>query len=256
MDMDRRTFAMGVAVLPLAGCVTGRGFNAASPVAYDDVLMQLKHDIGTYMFRHKDEVPVVAQPASDATAEEKASYWENVRQKLARPPGPGEKCLTQVSFTVSKVKVKIAAAAEDTGSGSLELKVPIAGATFTPGVGGGKTRKHSLETSLTVYPAASEEPIGPPPPAPPTFEGTPITDTLEAMAKSMRRAASVEPCFEFDRDAGAQDNTVTYGFSVERSRKVSGKLEIFIFTLGADREIKHSVANTIEITFIGVGGFG
>lgn len=242
--------------LPLAGCVTRRGFSAATPVSYDDVLMQLKHDIGTYIYRHKDEVPVVPQPAADATPEEKAAYWENVRQKLARPPGADEKCLTQVSFSVSKVKVKIAAAAEDTGSGSLELKVPIGGATFTPGVGGGKTRKHSLETSLTIYPTASEGPIGPPPPAPQTFEGTPITDTLEALAASMRRAAAVEPCFEFDRDAGAQDNTVTYGFSVERNRKVSGKLEIFIFTLGADREIKNSVANTIEITFIGVGGFG
>jgi hypothetical protein len=222
------------------------------------VLLQLKHDIGTYMFGHKDEVSVVPQPAADATPEEKATYWENVRQKLARPPGPGEKCLTQISFTVSKIKVKIAVAAEDTGNGSLELKVPIGGATFTPGVGGGRARKHSLETSLIVYPTAGDGPIEPPPPAPPTFEGTPITGSLEALAASMRRAAAVEPCFEFDRDAGAQDNTVTYGFSVERSRKVSGKLEIFIFTLDADREIKNSVANTIEITFIGVGvgGFG
>ena len=254
MELDRRMVLIGGPALLIGGCVTGGQHRPFQTISFESLARQIKYDIGTYLFRHQDDVPIVEAPGADASDEERATYAAAVQEGRARPPGPNQRCLGQVSFTISKVRLVATTTAESRLSGSAGLQVPIGLVTLSPSMSASSSRNQTLATTLDMYPMAGQRLDSAPPPVA-EFEGTPIADTLDALARDLSRTADTPPCFEFGRETDQKANGVKWGFTVTRSQTVGGKLSLLIFSLGAEGTSTRSVANTIEVNFIGTGGF-
>ncbi|TAW09969.1 hypothetical protein [Rhizobium ruizarguesonis] len=244
MDLliNRRGVLLAVPAGLLSSC--GLGANTADvsrTVAFESLLRQIKHDIGTYIYRHQNDKSAV---------------------------GSGKVCAGAVDFIVSKVAITVTAKVDQTTSGSGGLQVPVNLATLDGSVGVSRVLNDTITTKLSIFPltaaadaeiedeSAKKQRIINPPPAPPDFRGTPIADALDKLRQDLIATSDTAPCFNFGQ--GEQnDNTVQWAFSVSDKIEGSGKFTLVLFSVGADGSRTKTFANTIDVTFVGTGeGFG
>lgn len=261
--MERRQFlacGSAAAVALLTGCATSPDdFGSGdATVSFETLVRQLKYDIGTYLWRHKDEKEALNRPGPDATDQEKAEFQQMLSGGQYRAQQDGEACVGQVTFTLTRVKLTVATTVEQKASGSAGLEVPIGVVTVAPAGSISRLRSSSLTTTLDIYPTYNEdfEVMDSAPAATPEFVGHPITDTLEALRSDLIKTADTKPCFNFGVEETQKGNSVKLGFAVTRTAGTGGKLKILIFSLGAETSVSRNVANTIEVFFVSKGEFG
>lgn len=246
--MDRRSVLIGAGAAGAAWPAAAKPLRKSS-VSLAALMQQIKHDVGSYILRHERDPTIEAPPGSDSSAQERADYQESVRRGAVRPPARGQVCSGQIQFAIGRVNLQVEVTNSRNGSGGLELALP-----FGPGIGlGGKfarARTDTVSLSLTIFPGSIEGGTTvPPPPSPPGFEGTPISDVLEGMLKDLVSSSHYPPCFGFGQDK--QDNTLSWGFKVADT--LDGKISLKLFALEAGGERASSVANKISVQIIGAG---
>lgn len=251
MWVNRRHFLTATTGIFLTGCAKFPGGEQTSEsVSFETLVRQVKYDIGSYLLAHQndDEVVAAGPIPKDDPSDKTVNKNIKVRQATSK-----EKCLGQVSFAIQKVKLTVLTEVENKIGGSGGLVVPVGISSVNLSGLGSFQRKGSLTTALEIYPLST--PISGNLKPVPEFQGRPINDTLEALRTDLVRTADVEPCFDFGQ-SDSPSNTVKWGFTVTKSVTSGGKFGIAIFSIGAEGSSTTIAANTIEVTFIGTGGFG
>lgn len=243
MLIDRRSVVAGLGVTPfLSGCVTMPDGKTAPPtVDFKSLVRQMKHDLGSYMFAHRNEAEV----------------------KLTE-----KACAGQVNFTIQKVKMTCTALVEHTGSTEGGLKIPINIVELEGGISRKRQLSNTITTTLNIYPisggddsiiedeATKAENIVAVPPPDSEFVGTPICDALNKLRSDLISTADTPPCYNFGKEEG-QENSVKWAFSVKKEATNSAKFTIAVFSVGDEKTSAITFANTIEVFFIATGeGFG
>lgn len=261
--VDRRGFIVGSgasAAMLLSGCATGRDFTrvGAPTVSFEDLLRQVKFDLGTYLWNHRGQKEALNRPGPNATAEERAEFERSIAAGQYRAARDGEACVGQVSLTVVKVKLTVTTTVETKSGGSGGLEVPLGLVTVSPSVSTSRVSNQSLTTTVEILPTVfdDQETVDKEPVSPGIFEGHPITDTLEAMRRDMERSADTKPCFNFGAEQDQKTNSVKLGFTVTRTTGAGAKFKFLFFSLGAEASQSRAVANTMEIFFVGRGELG
>ncbi|MFL0357602.1 hypothetical protein ACI5KX_14145 [Erythrobacter sp. GH1-10] len=255
------------ALLFLGGCATSPGL-ISEPVPYRELIRHIKHDVGTYVFKHQSD-PVVIVPEDmrgigpngpmPLTAAERDSARQAALEMAsglpnARVAKSDEICGEQVSFEIESVQITVANQVDRSGTFGGGFALEVAPVKVS---GSGKVTnslKDTVATSLTVYPA--EQIIDSQPPPSKYFVGTPINDTLEALASDLAATANTRPCFEFRPDTKGSVNTLTWTFIVSSKAETGGKLSLILFSTEASRSEATSNSNTIKITLRPNGAFG
>ncbi|MFZ5747561.1 MAG: hypothetical protein ACOY45_07860 [Pseudomonadota bacterium] len=244
MQIHRRGFvAAGASALLLPGCVAGAGRAPARPrsISFETLVRQIKHDIGSYIVQHQDDVEI----------------------KASEKP-----CAGQVNFAISKVKLTVTTTIDQSSSGNVGLKVPLDLLTISPSGSGSRGLSNSVTTSLAIFPitagpdavvedaAIAAQVLKQAPTAPAEFMGTPICDALNQLRADLIRTADVPPCFNFG-EGDQRENSVKWAFTVTEKRQAGGKLELLLFSIGSEASQTRSFANVVETSFIATGeGFG
>lgn len=217
------------------------GNDSPQTVDFKSLVRQMKHDLGSYMFAHRNEPEI------------------KVTEKA---------CAGQVNFTIQKVKMTCTAIVEHSGSIDGGLKIPINIVELSGGVSRKRQLSNTITTTLNIYPisggddaiieddSTKAENIAAVPPAASEFVGTPISDALNGLRNDLISTSDTPPCYNFGQEEG-QDNSVKWAFSVKKEAKDSAKFTIAIFSVGDEKSSAISYANTIEVFFVATGeGFG
>jgi hypothetical protein len=242
--IDRRDFFVGAgASIMLGGCATTlESRREPLPgVRFESLLRQIKHDVGSYIFRTQDDSPEV-----------------RLRNNA---------CVGDVSFQIQSVKLTVTAQVDQTADDTAGLTIPLDVLTINPSAGIGRTLNNSITTSVVIYPmtasreaviedaALQRQRLTAIPPASPEFEGTPIANALTQLRQDMIAVSDTPPCFNFG--TGDKGNVVKWAFAVTRRRTVGAKLNLLIFSVGTSDTTSTRYANEIEVAYIAAGeGFG
>jgi hypothetical protein len=241
MILDRRTIVLGASAGLLSGCISDQGLGQDPPtVSFESLVRQIKHDVGSFIFQHQEDVAVAKGPV----------------------------CAGQVAFTIQKVAMTVTATLDQSGTVNAGLKIPLNLLTLEPSLSRSRTLSNSITTNLTIWPitaskgaefddaALARQRLTAAPPASPEFTGTPICDTLNQLRSDLLKTADAAPCFDFGQ-AEQKANSVKWAFSVTNKAQAGGKLSLAMVSVGADTSSSRVFANTIEASFIASGeGFG
>lgn len=212
--------------LSLCGCVTSIQ-GGGQPVALEDLIRQIKSDIGEYndyAKAHAGEAPL------------------------------NNACGGKVNLKITAATVTVTTSAKLTEGAT-------AGAEVSPlpflkiGVAGGAGREfgNSQTLSFTVVPVSSDG-NGEAAALAASQESRPrsqLYGVLTNLRESLLKASDKTPCLRFP-DEG-QDNSIEFGFSATRSQSMGGTINLYIFALGTNRSSERSAAHTIKIAFEGDG---
>ena len=204
--------------IALTGCATSRQVKfPPNPVMVGDFVQQIKHEIGLFQLRKK-ALPTYAT-----------------------------KCGAALDVAAKKVGISVSVALKKTSDGSVSIELPLGTGSIGAAASANRTLSGTQTIAFSVYPESLSD-ANQLAPASPKFEGTPVTDALMAVYDGLRTNSAYEPCLTFGVPAD-QKNVVTYGFKVENSRTLGGKVKIFVFALGASQKEEHSNENTITVDF-------
>lgn len=255
-----RTLRLLMVPLALSGCVTLQSRPRGPGPTYEQFARQLKYEVGTYLWRHRNDPEVTDYRAGQSAGADVSGFEADARAGKIRLPTATEKCPNQLNITIKRVKFTTTTSITGKQSGSAGIELPIGTATVSPSLAGSREIKNEVTTVLTFDPDPNaditEEPkpvLGPD--GEPVFAGAIIADTIDAITTALKRTSDTRPCFEFPDDPKAT-NTIKWGVTYTTSSTQGGKFKILIFSLGADNTRTRAAANTIEIELYVTGGFG
>lgn len=206
--------------LTLSGCITPQT-QAGPPVTLEDLVRQLKKDIGEY----------------------------NSYAKLhADDPRLKNVCGGKVNLKITSATVSVTTSAKSENSASAGAEVSPAAFLSKVGLAGGfgRTTENSQVLTFTVEPAPDKDQ--------PATSGTlperpgQLFFVLTNLRESLLRSSDTAPCLRFPEK---QDNSVEFGFAATRSTTAGIAVNLLIFSLGASHGRETSVANSIKIAFEG-----
>jgi hypothetical protein len=209
--------ALPLVLLPVvSGCVTATP-TAGPPVTLEQVIRQIKSDIGAYndyARAHEGDVP-----QNDA-------------------------CGGKIDLTIEAVTVNVTTVTKlaEGGSAGAELS-PNPIIKISGGVGRSLSNESSQTLSFTLVPVAGSN-------------STPVASSrlylaLKDLRESLLRASNATPCLSFP--TGDQDNSVEFGFQATQSTTNSLGANLFIFAFGYSRGDERTAAHSVKIAFKGVG---
>lgn len=168
------------------------------------------------------------------------------REKKALP-SLETRCGKALEFIPEKVGVTLGIVLKNTTEGSFGAEIPLGTGSIGPEVSANRALTGSQTIAFTVYPQSisGDSAIAPPSEK---FEGTPIADALMAVYAGLRANSGYEPCVTFGA-SDDQDNSIEYGFKVENSRTLGGKVKLFVFSIGASNARELAYENTIKVNF-------
>ena len=207
--------------LPLSGCATLSKAPPGEPVRLEELIRQIKSDIGQYneyASTHADDAPL------------------------------NTACGGKVDLTIKAVTVAVTTVSRASEGGSIGASVSPA--AFV-GLSGGASRASARESSQVL--TFTLEPV-PDSPAAARESGAPsqLYTVLRDLRESLLRASNATPCLRFPRDG--QNNTIEFAFRATRSSSLSAGVNLLIFSAGATRGRESGAAHTIKIAFEGGGG--
>jgi hypothetical protein len=210
-----------VPALALTGCATLSKAPPGEPVKLEELIRQIKSDIGQY----NDYASAHAADAPLNTA-----------------------CGGKVDLTIKAVTVKVTTLSRTSEGGSIGASVaPAAFVGLSGGVSGASERESSQVLTFTLEPVANTA-AAVPESGPPSQLYTVLRDLRE----SLLRASNATPCLRFPRDG--QNNTIEFAFQATRSSSVSAGVNLLIFAIGGSRGRERTAAHTVKIAFEGGGG--
>lgn len=242
----------------LAACVTvGESGRPIEGPTFEAVVRQVKYDLGTYLWRHRDEREPLPAP-DDAAPQNLEAFNAMVTGDQYRAATDQEVCTGEVFFMIVKVKLSVQTTFDTKIGGSAGLKVPLGPVVVGPKASMSRQTVQTMTTTLEFIPEtmhAAHEAMTEAPTSPGLgFSGHPIADTLDALRLSLQAAADTRPCFTFGADQDQKSNSVKMGFTVTETR--GGGFSLDLFSLGAEGSRTEIVANTIEMFFVSHGEFG
>ena len=215
--MRMRNIALTL-VTSLAGCATTNQIKLPpNPITVADFVQQIKYEVGKFD-QEKNALPQLAT-----------------------------RCGKALEFTTEKVGVTLAIVLKNTTEASFGAEIPLGTGSIGPEISANRALTGSQTIAFTVYPKSISSPSAVAPPSD-KFEGTPIADALMAVYGGLRANSGYEPCVTFGT-SDDQDNSIEYGFKVENSRTLGGKVKLFIFSLGASKARELAYDNTIKVNF-------
>ena len=213
--------ALGLAAFALSACATLSRAPAPQPVRLEELIRQIKSDIGQYN-------GYASAHAADAPL--------------------NTACGGKVDLTIKAVTVKVTTTSRTSEGGSIGASVaPAAFVSLSGGASRALARESSQVLTFTLEPVANSTAASVEP-APPSRLYTVLRDLRE----SLLRASNATPCLRFPRDG--QNNTIEFAFQATRSSSVSAGVNLLIFSAGASRGRESAAAHTIKIAFEGGGG--
>lgn len=215
-----RALAPFVVCTMLTGCAgRDRVEFPSHPVTLGDFIQQIKHEVGAF------------------------------EQQKAAHPAQGH-CANQFDLVTSAVTASVATVNRRKQSGEVSAEIPLGVGSLGPNVSGSQTITGSQTISFTVLPQETEVEAAKMKVAPASakFEGTPLQDALLALYRGFADNSDYDPCLAFG-DVEEQQNTIDYGFKIEQSRTVGGKVKLYLFALGASDERNNSIENKLKVKF-------
>ena len=207
--------------LALSACAT-TGLPKGEPVTLDEVIRQIKSDVGEYN-----------EYASDH----------------AKDPRLGTVCGGKIDLAIKAATVSVTTVTKTAGGESIGAEVsPAAFLKVTAGGSQGRSYESSQVLTFTLEPAASDAKARPTGAA---ASHSQLYLALTNLRESLLRASDMTPCLHFpEKD---QDNSVEFGFTATKNQAFGGSINLFIFAIGANRSDERTAAHTIKIAFEGKG---
>jgi hypothetical protein len=220
----KRAFSGIAAILTLSGCATMGAPPAGPPVTVEELIRQIKHDIGEYN-------DYAVSHANDAEL--------------------GTACKGKVDLTIKSVTVSVTTKAKTSQGSTAGAEVaPTAFLKLAASGAIGRSVENSQVLSFTLEPIPlTEEQLraGFQAPIPQSQLGS----VLSNLRESLLRASDTKPCLHFpEKD---QDNSVEFGFEAVRNSSVTGGINLWIFAIGHTRASERTAAHSIKIQFEGSG---
>jgi hypothetical protein len=206
--------------LALSGCTTFSG-RAGEPVPLEDLVRQIKKDIGEYN-------AYAAAHAND--------------------PALPNACKGKIDLTVRAVTVSVTTASKITEGVNAGAQVQPE-AFLKVGVTGGANRSFANSQVLTFNLVPETVADGRAVAAQPSQ----LFSVLTNLRESLLRAGDTTPCLKFPEAEKDQKNSVEFGFTATKGTSAGISVNLFIFSLGASRGDERTVANKITIGFTGQG---
>lgn len=202
----------------LSGCATLSG-KSGEPVPLEDVIRQIKKDIGEYN-------AYAAQHAND--------------------PALPNACKGKIDLTIKSVTVAVTTSAkitEGVNAGAQVQPESFLKLGVTGGLGRSLTNSEVLTFTLEPVSLADGRAVAAQP--------SELFHVLTNLRESLLRSGDTTPCLKFpDKD---QKNSVEFGFTATKSANAGFAVNLFIFSLGASRGDERTAANKITIAFNGEG---
>lgn len=209
------------AALALGGCKTMPQASGGAPVKLEDLIRQIKSDIGQYN-------AYAAAHAADAPL--------------------NTACGGKVDLTIKAVTVTVTTVSKVSQDGSLGAEVaPVAVLKLSGGVARGAADESTQTLNFTLEPVTNATAAAAPETGPPSR----LYAVLRDLRESLLRASNATPCLRFPQKD--QDNSVEFAFQATRTTTTSFGVNLYIFAAGGSRSRETVAANTIKINFEGGG---
>jgi hypothetical protein len=216
--MKRALGALGCA-LTVSGCAHFNQPPPGPPVTLEEVIRQIKSDVGqynVYATEHLKDVPL------------------------------NNACGGKIDLFIKTVTVSVTTVTKASQDATLGAEVsPNAFIKLGASGGRGWSTESSQGLTFTLVPAATG--VAQPQPVPPSQ----LYLALKDLRESLLRASDATPCLRFPEKE--QENTLQFGFQATKTNNMSVGVNLFIFAIGFNKGSERTAAHTIKIGFEGTG---
>lgn len=216
----KKALLASACALSLTACATVRG-PVGDPVPLEDVIRQIKKDVGEYN-------AYAALHANDA----------------ALPNA----CKGKIDLTVRMVTVSVTTASKVTEGVNAGAQVQPE-AFLKIGVSGGASSNIGNSQVLTFNLVPQTLADGRSAAAQPSQ----LYSVLTNLRESLLASGDTTPCLKFPEAEKDQKNSVEFGFTATKGTTAGVSVNLFIFSLGASHGDERTVAHKITIAFTGEG---
>ena len=216
-----KAFGALACALTVSGCASMSARPSGPPATLEEVIRQIKSDVGEYNQYAKDNLNAV--PLNTA-------------------------CGGKIDLTISSVTVSVTTVTKASEGATLGAEVSP-NAFVKLGASGGRGMATESTQGLTFKLAPSPDGSAQ---HQPRLSHSQLFVALRDLRESLLRASDATPCLHFP-DKKDQENTLEFGFTATRTTTMSAGVNLFIFAIGYNRGSERTAANTIKIGFEGVG---